>query len=115
MVERTPDAGEDGSEVGAGTLAAAGTGDADVVALAAEAGVRAIVVLSEGANEFSEPASGSDAGASFFAATGAADLRPRLGSESAANAITSATSTSAIAPRGNFLLFMIESPGDGSA
>jgi hypothetical protein len=32
-------------------------GDADVVALAAEAGVRAIVVASEGASEFSEPAS----------------------------------------------------------
>ena len=105
-MDRTPGAGEDGSEAGAGTLAEAGTDDADVVALAAEAGVREIVVLSEGANEFSEPASWSDAGASFFAATGAADLRPRLGSESAANAITSATSKNAIAPRGNFLLFI---------
>jgi hypothetical protein len=55
-VERT-DAGEDGSEAGAGTLAAAGTGTADGVVLAAETGVRAVVVVSEGTNEFPEPAS----------------------------------------------------------
>lgn len=106
MVERTLDAGEDGSEAGAGTLAEAGTGDVNGVVLATEAGVRAIFVVSEGTNEFSEAAGWSDAGVSFFVATGTAELRPRFGSESAANAMSSATSKNAIAPMGNFLLFI---------
>ena len=56
MAERTPDAGEDGSEAGARTLAEAGDGDANGVVLATEAGVRAIFVVSECTNEFAEVA-----------------------------------------------------------
>jgi hypothetical protein len=55
-VEST-DAVEDGSEAGAGTLAAAGTGTADGVVLAAETGVRAVGVVPKGTNELPEPAS----------------------------------------------------------
>ena len=105
-MERTPDAGEDGSEAGAGTLAEAGTGDANGVVLATEAGVRAIFLVSEGTNEFCEAAGWSDAGISFFVATGTAELRPRFGSESAENAMSSATSKNAIATSGDFLFFI---------
>jgi hypothetical protein len=105
-VERTPDAGEDGSDAGAGTFAETGAGTADGVVLAAEAGVRAIFVVSEGTNEFCEAAGWSDVGVSFFVATGTAELRPRFGSESAANAMSSPTSKSTIATSGDFLFFI---------